>query len=558
MRSSNVIGIPESSEAFEDRCAVLFRRIINDPNLKGVATSGANQEGIDLIGARDGDPHQPVSVQCKLKKRQDRLSVSEARSDIGRSIKIEPKLSEIYVVTTAPDDLALDKLAIAIRQEQADLGRAVQVQIWGWDELQRRIRLYPDAVRAFDPEYSASTDELLELGRENVEVGRETAAEFAAVRVDQQVMAANVEQMLAIVRSGDTESRAALDKIFDQQIDSFRDLLNQGRPDTAAQMLTDLESRLPDTASSAVRSRIRANLGFARMRQERDVEAAALLHKAYELNPSDRKARANRTLALMLEGRFDEAVEGCRTLLGENAKDALAASFAYQAAAMHDGTVDPDTFVATDLRVDENVAVNRLNMLRRRGDEAWMSAAADMLTAHPGSGVAQRFAAEALLEEAFAARSYDLPPEQGRERRARMERAAELLQGHWDQVRLYENASQDVWAGVGVNLVTAYRSLRRRDDARRVSDQVLAIAPDQPDAAAGGRPSRRDRRRSREGHRAGPRPTGGPGADDGHARGDGGDAKLASRRRVRDPRAKILGPRRGRAVLRHAGGSRED
>lgn len=461
---------------------MLFRRIINDPSLKGVATSGANQEGIDLTGARDGDPHRPVSVQCKLKKRQDRLSVAEARSDIERSLGIEPPLTEIYVVTTAPDELALDKLAIAIRQEQADIGRAVLVHIWGWDELQRRIRLYPDAVRAFDPEYSASTDELLELGRENVEGGRETAAELAAARADQQVMAGNVEQILAIVRSADTGSGATLDKVFDQQIDSFRDLLNQGRPDTAAQMLTDLESRLPDTASPAVRSRIRANLGFARMRQGRDVEAAAFLHEAYKLNPSDRKARANRTLAQILEGEFDEAIEGCRTLLDEDPGDALAASFAYQAAAMHDGTVDPDTFVPADLRADENVAVNRLNTLRRRGDEAWMAAAANLLTAHPGSGVAQRFAAEALLEEAFAARSYDLPPEHGRERRARMERAAELLQGHWDQVRLYENARQDVWAGVGVNLVTAYRSLRRRDDARRVSDQVLAIAPDLPDA----------------------------------------------------------------------------
>ncbi len=482
MRSSNVIGIPESSEAFEDRCAILFRRIVNDPNLKGVATSGANQEGIDLIGARDGDPRQPVSVQCKLKKRKDRLSVSEARTDIGRSLKIEPKLTEIYVVTTAPDDLALDKLAVEIRQEQADLGRAVQVHIWGWDELQRRIRLYADAVRAFDPEYSASTDELIELGRKNLEAGGERAAEFAAMRADQQVMSGNVEQILAIVRSVDRGSGAALDRVFDQQIDSFRDLLNRGRPETAAQMLTDLESKLPDNASPAVRSRIRANLGFARMRQERDEEAAALLHNAYELNPSDRKARANRTLALMLEGRFDEAIEGCRTLLREEPKDALAASFAYQAAAMHGGTVDPDTFVPPELMVDENVAINRINMLRRRGDEAWMPAAADMLTSHPASGIAQRFAAEALLEEAFAARSYDLPPEQGRERLARIERAAELLQGNWNEVRLYENASLEVWAGVGVNLVTAYRSLHRHADARRVSNQVLAIAPDLPDA----------------------------------------------------------------------------
>ncbi len=482
MRSDNVIGIPESSDAFEDRCAVLFRRVVNDPGLKGVATSGANQEGIDLIGARDGDPHQPISVQCKLKKRQDRLGMAEARSDIERSLRIQPPLTEIYVVTTAPDELALDKLAIAIRQQQAELGRAVQIHVWGWNELQRRIRQFPDAIQAFDPEFSATAEELLRFGHESVEIGRKTATELAAVRSEQQVVAGGVEQILALMRSADTGSGALLDKVFDQQIDSFRDLLNRGRPGTAAEMLADLESRLPETASSAVRSRIRANLGFARMREGRDEEASRFLRDAYELNSSDRKARAHLNLALILEGRFDEAMTGCRILLGEDPTDALAASFAYQAAAMHDGSVNPDTFVAAELRTDENVAINRLNVLRRRDDGTWMAAAADLLAEYPDSGVAKRFAAEAMLEQAFAARSYDLPSEQGRERRAGIERAAELLQEHWDQVRLYENASQDVWAGVGVNLVTTYRSLRRREDARRVSDQLLAIAPEMSDA----------------------------------------------------------------------------
>ncbi|ODS94670.1 MAG: hypothetical protein ABS49_11620 [Erythrobacter sp. SCN 62-14] len=150
----------------------------------------------------------------QAQEEKNRLSVSEARADIGRTLKIEPKLTEIYLFTTAPDDLTLDKLAIEIRQEQANLGRAVQVHIWGLDKLQRRIRLYADAVRAFDPDYSASTDELIELGRENLEVGRETAAEFAAVRAGQQVMAGNVEQILAIVRSVDRGSGAALDRVI--------------------------------------------------------------------------------------------------------------------------------------------------------------------------------------------------------------------------------------------------------------------------------------------------------------------------------------------------------
>lgn len=482
MRSSNVIGIPESSEAFEDRCAVLFQRVINDPCLKGVATSGSDQEGIDLIGNRDGDPRKPVSIQCKLKKRQDRLSVAEAKSDIVRALRIEPPLTEIFVVTTAPDHIVLDKLAIELRQEQADLGRTVQIQLWGWNELQRRIRQFPEAMRAFDPEYNASTDELLELGQEGLEVGRRSAAELTAIRSDQEVIASGMQEMLTLLRSPDTGGGAALDRVYDEQIDALRDLLNRGRPNTAAEMLIDLEARLPYTASAAVRSRIRANLGFARMSQGRDEEAARLLWEAFDLNPLDPKTRANRLLALILEGQLDEAVEGSRLLLEEDPGNAIAASYAYQAAAMQDDGIDPDVFVPSELRSDENTAINRLNLLRRRGDHGWRAAAQNLLTLHPDSALAQRFAAEALLDEAFDERAYDLPPARSRDRRTRIEQAAELLQRHWDQVRVYENASEDVWAGVGVNLVTAYRSLRRREDARRVADQVLAVAPAWPDA----------------------------------------------------------------------------
>lgn len=482
MRSSNVIGIPESSEAFEDRCAALFRRVVNDPALKGVATSGSDQEGIDLIGCRDGDPYRQVSVQCKLKKRRDRLSVPEARSDIGRALLIEPALTEIYVVTTAPDDIALDKLAIAFRQEQADLGRAVQIQVWGWDELQRRIQMFPDAVNAFDPDYSASTADILAVGREGFEVGRAAAGELTAMRSDQEVIASGLQEMLSLLPAPDAGVGAAIDRVFDQQVDALRDLLNRGRVHTAADMLINLEARLPDTASAALRSRVRANLGFARMKQGRDEEAARLLIEAFELNPSDPKARANRLLALMLSGDLNGALAGSRALLAENPEDALAAGYAYQAAAMGGIGADPDDFVPRQMLADESTAINRLNMLRGRGDPAWRQAARDLLAAHPNTGVAQRFAAEALLDEAFEQRAFDLPPARGRERFGRIGEAATLLQRHWEEVRLYENASEEVWAGVGVNLVTAYRCLRRGEDARRTVEQVLVVAPTWSDA----------------------------------------------------------------------------
>ncbi|MBT0667414.1 hypothetical protein HT136_03415 [Novosphingobium profundi] len=482
MQSSNVIGIPESSEVFEDRCATLFQHYFNDAGVKGVATSGADQQGIDLIGHRDGDPRRPVAVQCKLKKRNDPLSVQEARSDIVRALAIEPQLAEIYVVTTGNDTLALDNLVTQLRQEQADLGRSVEIHIWGWNELQRRIRQYPQALHAFDPEYSASTDELLGLGRAGLNLGQDVMSEVSAARSDQQVMASDVQQILAIVRGVDMEPSPAMDKVLDQQIDSFRDLLNRGRPDTAATMLSDLEDRLPATASPSVRARIKANLGFARMRQGRDKEAAAFFRAAYAITPEDRKARANLALGLLLEGQFAEALARCRCLLEEDRGDTLSAAYAYQAAAMGKLSANPEAFVPEELHSDENVAIHRLNLLRQNDDAAWRTSAADLLEAHPDSGVAQRLAAEALLEEGFGGLSLHEATLPESDVRARIERAAALLQAHWDEVRLYENAGQPVWAGVGVNLVAAYRSLQRFDDACRSADQVLAVAPALPEA----------------------------------------------------------------------------
>jgi hypothetical protein len=86
MSSNNIIGIPSDDTDFEEKCVPLFAGIVNDSNFKRVATSGKNQQGIDLIGARDGDPHRPVGVQCKLKTKGDKLKETEIRSDVGRAL----------------------------------------------------------------------------------------------------------------------------------------------------------------------------------------------------------------------------------------------------------------------------------------------------------------------------------------------------------------------------------------------------------------------------------------------------------------------------------------
>lgn len=465
--------MPENEKEFEDRTAILFQQHVSDPNLKGVATRGKDQGGLDLIGCRNGDASQPVGVQCKLRTKGNRLLAADAQSDIERALALEPALTEIYVVTTADDDLELDKLALRFMQAELEKGRKVQIAIWGWTEMQRRIRTFSEALQAFDPEYSASTNQLLAYGRESLVVGHRL--EGRTDHMFEMVRALYDKNIVA-----DPGTGPAVEKLLDEQVDEYRHLLNSGKPSTALDMLERMEAKLQADASAAIRSRIQANIGFAHMRLGDEKKASEALFRAFELNPTDPKAKANRLLALIFEDRPAEAVAEAQKILNEDPANAAAASYAYQAAGLTPDC-DPDMFVPGDLRTDENTAINRMNLLRGRDRIEWRDAAKELFERHPGNGVAKRFAAEALLDEAYANQRSLLQMSEN-QRRDLIERGTTMLQEHWDEVRLYENASEEGWLGVGVNLITAYRAMRDVEGAQRTIAQTLALKPNDPGA----------------------------------------------------------------------------
>lgn len=127
-----------------------------DPRL-----SGKKQWGLDLLG--DRDPVQPVGVQCKLKTKGGKLTETEIRNEVDQALTVRPQLTEYYIVTTASDDSAMDTLTMTLRQEQAAAGRQIDLQIWGWEFLQQKIRADVNAQRAFDPGQSPAFDQLLEI-----------------------------------------------------------------------------------------------------------------------------------------------------------------------------------------------------------------------------------------------------------------------------------------------------------------------------------------------------------------------------------------------------------
>lgn len=473
MGTSKVIGIPEREGDFERHCRVLFAEIVVDPNLKPVATRGKNQGGFDLIGKRNGDPDKPVGIQCKNKPKGGKLDLDEVRSDIARMLAFEPPVTEIYVATTASDDHEYDKAALALCKTQKDAGRAVDIQIWGWDTLTDRILRSATALAAFDPDYSASTNTLIERSHESLELHRDAMA-------TQRETLSLVTEVRAFQLSADpaeASTRAAVDEVLHRQIDDVRDLMNNGQARMALGLLEKLKTA-PGATARSIQSRIIANMGHAIMRLGDEQRGGSLLLEAYELNPGDAKLRANRVLGLLLTGMAREAVDFGAKLFANGVGDTLVASFLYQAAAFLNDDVSPEAVVGHDFDADENVAICRLVYLRKHRPAAeWRQAAREAAQAHQESSIIARLSAEAVLDDIFERRAFGQGDVDQRDRDAATN-AILTLRTLWDAARTQEDASHQQIIGIAVNLITAYRVTRDPQAADEVGQQALTLAPD--------------------------------------------------------------------------------
>ncbi|BCH27788.1 hypothetical protein [Mesorhizobium sp. L-8-3] len=124
LRTSVQIPKPGDFGSFQRKSKVLFEHVLNDPNVKEYGTTGQAQDGIDLLGVRRSEaPDHWVGVQCKLTIKAERLKKGTVSKEATKALEIKPALKEFIVVTTAEDDVAMDKEAAEFTDEQAKLGQ---------------------------------------------------------------------------------------------------------------------------------------------------------------------------------------------------------------------------------------------------------------------------------------------------------------------------------------------------------------------------------------------------------------------------------------------------
>lgn len=299
---------PADEQAFERACIPLWIDILKDPTVTRNGRRGQRQNGVDLYGARAGDPSNGVGIQCKLKGDGKSLNEDEVRGEVEKALTFKPPLREYYIVTTAPDDVAMQELARLITSELFDAGTKMRVFVWGWNTLEEKIFQSAEARKAFDPAYSPYSDAIL-ANTDQIIVAQDAAGRNLADIKEQLTLL----QSRAFSMPGDgTISVASYEKALDAEIDCYRELNNSGKPQTALALLDGLIDRVKDTASGRLLFRIKANIASCHLRLGDEKRAGDLLLEAYDHAPEEPKAVANKAFGLLVLGKPADALAFAR------------------------------------------------------------------------------------------------------------------------------------------------------------------------------------------------------------------------------------------------------
>jgi len=141
---------PRSWEQFEDLCADLFEAMWSDPGLVRHGRAGQVQFGVDIVAARGGV--YPVGLQCKKKSRWPvkKLTVKEIDDEVEAAEKFRPTLQELYILTTAVSDGALQE-HVRTLNESRGRQKKFPVAVLFWPELVRRIARFDHVAQKHFP-----------------------------------------------------------------------------------------------------------------------------------------------------------------------------------------------------------------------------------------------------------------------------------------------------------------------------------------------------------------------------------------------------------------------
>jgi tetratricopeptide (TPR) repeat protein len=303
---------PKDWQAFERHSRLLFEYVLSDPSTQNNGRSGQRQYGVDVFGGRGGGAGPLVGIQCKGKDGDYGEVVTEAelRREVKKTEKFRPELKEFILITTAPNDAGIQEKARLLALEVRAAGRDLSISVWGWERVQQEINRYGEVLKAFHPDATPFTDVLLDAAARTRQDSAQIKEMLAAERKASEERFKLLESRLPVTQISSADAPIAndpVDRLLNDQIDTFRDLIREQRPKTALALLTSLREKSWATASDKIRFRILGNLGSAHYNLGEYKKAADFFIEAHPYNTGVAISFANKIAGLLITGHRAEA-----------------------------------------------------------------------------------------------------------------------------------------------------------------------------------------------------------------------------------------------------------
>jgi len=476
---------PDSYAVFETLCMELGAKMINATEMEKNGRRGQPQKGVDVWGWRNNNLEHIVGIQCKQKGFGQDLEEKEVREEWEQALTFVPPIKEFYLLTTANNDAAMEELARTLCLElQQKTGRSVPYKIWGWGRICDALLPYPDLIKIFQPDYglrsqehSAKLDNVIEM------MSDDRASNNFILK---QILAAVSKPNGVMLLDGIDDASASndIDKIYDQQIDGYRSILQGGRPSTALPLFEKMLKDVGAIVSNRILFRIKANIGACFIANDQIAKGCELLLEACDCAPTEPKAISNRALAHMLLGDFPKVLEIGREQFSPDVADEALWGHVVQAAAQDGVRENPLSLVPERHQNSEGVAVAEVQFYRIIGDDVWREKAARARSLCPESRYARQFFADSFLDQAGKAadswKTGSLPAIL----RGHVEAAAETYRDIWREVIQGDAAVGNDDFVVLANWLVALRLLDHHPEALSVIERERQYVERDQDALA--------------------------------------------------------------------------
>ncbi|KCZ93824.1 hypothetical protein HJO_00570 [Hyphomonas johnsonii MHS-2] len=268
--------------------------------------------------------------------------------------------------------------------------------------------------------------------------------------------------------------------VINQQISDYADLISTD-PKSALKLLSSVRDKLDDGATQTLRYRVVANIAACYLELGEEANAAERLINAYDIDPENPKASANKALGLLLQNETAKLISFAEAKLTSQSENASLAGYLIQARI---GTecLDPLEAIPEALREHAEVQLACVRYYMEAGAEGeWWPHAMQAYKDHQDVPGVSEFYAAALLERTITATGYRYGYILTDEQEGDLREAIQILSRQWSEIKDPKTHTRGEPIATPLNLMVAHRLLGEHEPALQIGQDALHLFPDSED-----------------------------------------------------------------------------